>query len=199
MKNKISEKLPKHVLVEKKAKQLYVVDYKHANNGDVCLLEKQPDEIKYVYLDNIDEVPVWFDGFKDNALEISTGNYCRQCECVIFPAVCNDNDWVLFIETKYTENLEKAFREEFDYPHCMIKQILSTVEFFRSKGILQTDRRATAIVSFPNLIEEFNSTFFAKTDVSELDILEKYNILIRATNSATIKSPKRISLHNLWG
>jgi hypothetical protein len=102
----------------------------------------------------------------------------------------------LFIETKYSDNIETAFRKENDYPHCMVTQILDTVQFFRSRGILESGRRATAIVSFPNLIEEFNSTFFpvriGNRDVSAEDILINYNVLIRATNAAKIINPNRL-------
>ena len=112
--------------------------------------------------------------------------------CVVFPAICNCNDWFLFIETKYSSDWESAFREENDYPNCMITQILETVKFFRMKGVLDNDRRVIAIVSFPNLIEAFDSTFFSQTDVSELDILLNYNVLLRATNAANIISSKRM-------
>jgi len=196
MKNRIAEILPKHTLIQSSSKNIYIIDCKNINKGEVCLLENEPAEIKTVYLKNENEITVLFDGFKENALPINKGHYNRQCECVIFPEICNNDDWVLFVETKYSNNLENAFREENDYPHCMVKQILETVKFFRSKGILENGRRTTAIVSFPNLIEEFNSTFFPvridEKNVSAEDILAKYNILIRATNAVQIKSPKRL-------
>ena len=196
MKNKIAEILPKHTLIQSSSKNIYIVDYKNINKGKVCLLENEPADIKTVYLKNENEVAVLFDGFEENALPIKKGTYNRQCECVIFPEVCNNDDWVLFVETKYSNNLENAFRKEYDYPHCMVKQILETIKFFRSKGILEKGRRTTAIVSFPNLIEEFNSTFFPvridDKNVSAEDILAQHNILVRATNVVQIKSSKRL-------
>lgn len=196
MKNKIAEILPEHTLIQSSSKDIYIVDYKNINKGKVCLLENEPSDIKTVYIENKNEISVLFDGFEENALPIRKGTYNRQCECVIFPEVCNNDDWVLFIETKYANNLKNAFCEEYDYPHCAVKQIIETVEFFRSKGILENGRRTTAIVSFPNLIKEFNSTFFPvridDKNVSAEDILTEYNILIRATNAAQIKSSKRL-------
>jgi hypothetical protein len=196
MKNRIAEILPEHTLIQSRSKNIYIVDYKNRNKGKVCLLECEPFDIKTVYLKNENEIAVLFDGFDENALPIRKGTYNRQCECVIFPEICNNDDWVLFIETKYSDNLANAFREENGYPHCMVKQILETIKFFRSKGILENRRRTTAIVSFPNLIEEFNSTFFPvrieDKDVSAEDILAEHNILIRATNAAQIISPKRL-------
>lgn len=194
MKESIERELPDHNISQSSSKNIYIVDYKNLNNGDVLLLEKDPEEIKCVYLDNGNEIPVYFDGFKDNALVISKGNHSAQCECIIFPTNCDESDWVLFIECKYTQDLKSATDVKNGYPQKMISQIIDTVTFFRTKGILHEKKRASAIVAFPNLMEEFNSTFFVG-EVTELDILKEHNILIRATNSAAIKSPKRITLN----
>ena len=196
MKNRIEEMLPQHTISQSQASKIYIVDYTNFKTGSVELFEIEPEHIKYVLLENKNEITVCFDGFEQNALEISKGYYSRQCECVVFPTACSENDWVLFIETKYTNDVVSAFREEHDYPNCMISQIVDTVNFFRDKGILESWRRATAIVSFPNLVEAFNSTFFTGA-ISELDILKEHNILIRATNSANIISAKRIKLNSL--
>ena len=195
MKVHIEKKLPGHTIIESEATNIYIVDYKKLNNGDVVLLENEPDDIKYVYLENANKVSLYFDGFKDNALVINRGEYSQQCECVLFPTDCNETDWVLFIECKYSYDLKTASDVKNGYPQKMISQIVDTVSFFRDKGILEAKRRATAIVSFPNLMEEFNSTFFSG-EFTELDILKEHNILIRATNSAIIKSQKRITLNS---
>lgn len=195
MKVSIEKELPDHLIIKSEATNIYIVDYKKLNNGDVVLLEEEPDDIKYVYLQNNNGISIYFDGFKDNALVIKDGEHSQQCECVLFPADCNGTDWVLFIECKYTYDLKTASDVKNGYPQKMISQIIETVSFFRSKGILDQKRRASAIVSFPNLMEEFNSTFFTGT-LTELDILKEHNILVRATNSATIKSQKRITLNS---
>ena len=188
--------LPGHVIVRSDAKNIYIVDYKNRSNGKVCMSDSEPTDIKAVHLKNENAVSVLFDGFEENALALKRGLYCKQCECVLFPEVCNDNDWVLFVETKYAEGIENAFRKENGYNDCMVRQILDTVEFFRSKGILEKGRRATAIVSFPNLIEEFNGTFFpVRLDgayISAEDILLDHKVLIVPNNSASIASPKRL-------
>lgn len=197
MQDKLKKILPEHTLSTYSSSELHIVDYKNLNNGDVELLETKPPGIKSIYLENPLPVEIIFDGFKDNSLPLDKpGEYCRQCECVIFPKSCNANDWILFIEAKYTNNLESAFKKENDYPNCMKDQVLLTVEYFRNKGIIANDKRVNAIVSFPNLISEFNSTFFSNPKEIE-DILIKHKILIRATNSALIKSEKRIKLNSI--
>jgi len=193
MKSEIEKTLPEHILKKSNAKEIFIVDRKNNEKTLVSLLEKEPADIKYVFLKNQEEIPVWFDGFKDNALPTGQiGTYSKQCECIIFPENDGYRDWVLFIEMKYVNNLKNAFRKEYEYPYCMVNQILETVNYFRAKGILENDRRATAIVSFPNLIEEFNGFFFDFIDDTPENILNKHKVLIYPTNSATIMHNKRI-------
>lgn len=193
MRTKIEAILPQHILKTSKLSNIYIVDFKNINGGDVELLEIEPKDVKYVHLKNLQPISIVFDGFKDNALPLTIGVNNKQCECVIFPESCEEKDWILFIETKYVDSLENAFRENNDYPNCMVIQIIETVKYFREKNIIENNRRVNAIVSFPTLIEEFNSTFF--TGIQSVDdILSEHNILIRATNSAIIKSEKRIVL-----
>lgn len=192
MLNKINELLPTHIIIPEDLPKLYVVDYTNINGGKVVLLNSKPTESN-VYIENTNRVPIYFDGFDYNALEISTSIYSKQCECLIFPQQNIITDWILVIETKYVNNLENAFKENYDYPNCMISQIIETVNYFRNKGIIDVNRRVNAIVSFPSLIEDFSSTFFTGR-LSIEDILIDYKIRIRATNSAEIISNKRINI-----
>lgn len=195
MKAKIEQQLTsdKHTIFESNAQAIYIVDYKNLNGGPVCLLETEPTDIKAVDITNANSVPIYFDAFKDNALVKSTGNHSQQCEGVLFPKTENETDWVLFVECKYTYDLKTATNTEYGYPKKAIDQIIETVSFFRDKGILEQNRRATAIIALPNLMEEFNSTFFTG-QLSVIDILIQHKIFIRATNSAIIKSSKNIKL-----
>lgn len=192
MLQKIKEILPSHNLILENSPELFVVDYTHINNGKVVLLNSKPNE-SFVYIENENKVSVYFDGFEHNALEISTGLYSKQCECIMFPEEDIENRWVLVIETKYVDNIENAFRENNDYPNCMITQIIETVNYFRDKGIIEQNKRVNAIVSFPTLIEDFSSTFFTG-NMSIEDLLIDYKIKIRATKTAEIISSKRINI-----
>lgn len=189
MKEIIEKKLPNHIIVKSDSDNIYIADYKNKNNGSVTLLENEPDDINFVYLQNSNRVAIYFDGFKDNALILDDGTHSQQCECILFPSSCNETDWVLFIECKYVKDLKAATDVKNGYPKKMLSQIIDTVKFFRDKGILKENRRATAIVAFPNLLREFNSVIFSGyiTDISI-----EHNILIRPTDSAIIKSSKTI-------
>ncbi len=196
MKTRIAEKLPLHNLTTHSNLNLYIADYpKTINNRGVVLFSDEPNDIKCVHIANPKKILVCFDGFKDNALPIDIGNCSEQCECVLFPDRCDETDWILFIENKYANDRVAAFRENRGYPNKMTDQIIETVKYFREKGIIAHDRRVWAIVSFPNLIEEFNSTIF-HGDLSIQDILLTHKIAIRGTNTATIISEKRIKLNS---
>lgn len=190
MKSNIESYLPQQEINESSSENLYIVDYKNLNDGDVELLEKEPKDVKAVHLQNNNNIQIYFAGFKDNVL--GKGN--QQCECVVFPQSCEEKDWVLFIECKYAKNKETAKDRDRDYARKMINQIIATVDCFRINGIMSNKRRAHAIVSFPNL-ENFNAfVFSAVYPLSIEKILEQHNIIIRATNSATIKSEKMIKI-----
>jgi hypothetical protein len=189
---KINKLLPNHNITSEDSSELYIVDYTHINKGKVLLLNSKPKEAN-VFLKNENKIAVHFDGFDHNALEISPGLYSKQCECIMFPQNEIETKWILVIETKYVDSLENAFRENNDYPNCMIDQVIDTVKYFRTKGIIGIKARVNAIVSFPTLIENFSSTFFTgKTSIE--DILIDYKIKIRATNSGEIISDKRIKI-----
>ena len=192
MLQKIKEILPSHNLILENSPELFVVDYTHINGGKVVLLNSKPNE-SFVYIENENKVSVYFDGFEHNALEISTGLYSKQCECIMFPEEEIENSWILVIETKYVDNIENAFRENNDYPNCMITQIIETVNYFRDKGIIEQNKRVNAIVSFPTLIEDFSSTFFTG-NMSIEDLLIDYKIKIRATKKEEFISSKRINI-----
>lgn len=190
--NRLLANLPDHPAELSSSEHLFVIDFKDINGGGVELLEV-PSPHPGVYISNPPPVPIAFYGFKENAFVALAGQGVRQCECVLFPETCNSNDWILFIETKYVDSIENAFRASREYPWNMIDQIIKTVELFRSKGILEENRRVWAIVSFPKLIEDF-AAFFFTGQISIEDMLLNHKIVIKATNSALIISPKRIKL-----
>jgi hypothetical protein len=176
------------------AENIYVIDYKNINGGDVEVLENKPEH-DCVHLTNEKKVNVYYVAFKENALKVNTPEgQVKQCECVLFPATLNTDDWVLFIETKYTANLKTALDEKVDYPNTMIAQIISTVNYFRDKDILPADKKVFAIVSFPKLIDAFSEAFFTRSNLTREEISINHRILISPTNEGMIKSQTRIKI-----
>lgn len=200
LKDRIIAALPAHIacFTQRNEAVMYVRDMKPMNGG-TATIDSTSGGVAAVELDNLLLVPVDFDAFPDNALPLGVGIYEKQCECVLFPEGADQNEWVLFIETKYVENLQNAQKKEYGYPQLMVTQIKKTVKYFRSRQILSQEKRVHAIVSYPTLEEGFESWCFPVkyddgTTESIEDILLKDKIHIRATNSATIKSVKRLKL-----
>ena len=188
MKDRLLRKLPLHRSSIKFVynPNLYITDWKDFNNGDIDISGGCRECVKSVHLINKKNIKVYFDGFKENALPKRKGLYNKQCECAVFPINSDTKEWVLFVETKYANNLRAALNPAYDYPRCMVKQIKETVAYFREYEIISSSKVVNAIVSFPNLIEDFNSWIFQNSDETELDILLNYKIIIRGTNTAEI-------------
>ena len=200
MKNRLLAQLPDHSAFTHTIDEphLYIVDWKDYKNGKVEISGIEKPDIKAVHLINENRIEIFFDGFPENALPITKKRRSKQCECVIFPNNSNQEEWVLFIETKYAQNLSIAQNKRINYPYQMVQQIKATVAYFRMKKIIATDKIVHAIISFPNLIDNFNSWTFPiiheGQEESVLDILQNDKIIIRATNKAQIQDEKFIIL-----
>lgn len=211
----IVEKLSSHADCFKSilSATIYIRDYKyHDLAADILnrgvVVDDNPDpEWASVVLENAmpERLAIDVDCFPENALpNEEAGSHASQCECVIFPADGNDEDWLLFIETKYTDSEEVAQKDDVNYPKKMFSQIKSTVNYFRQKGIIASDKRVHAIMSYPKLLEPFDSWNIPLEDVDEEtgdvlqltteEIMQRYKIHLRPTNHALIKSAKRIKL-----
>lgn len=176
---------------------IYIADWKNSDRSRGVRISHTPQEVESVHVCNGKRIPVVFDGFADNALPGETaGDPCSQCECLLFPDTANPDHWILFVETKYAKDWHAAFKKEFGYPNCMVSQIIKTVDYFRGKKIIGTAQKVSALVAFPNLIDDFNDTLFDRLEKERSieNIKLQYNITIRGCNSAKIISAKRLRL-----
>ena len=207
LKDRLLKILPAHAncFTRIKSSFLYVRDMKRINGGRATIDGLTKSEVAAVELYN-PQIPLYnidFDGFPDNAFPLSKGRFEKQCECVMFPEDADSDEWVLFIETKYTENLNTAKDPANQYPQIMVTQIKKTVKYFRDKGVLAPDKVVYAIISFPTITEGYDSWAFpvryndGTTETIE-DIWAKDKIHIRATNCAILKNKKRILLGQKW-
>lgn len=101
MKNRLLAQLPQHktCLCSIYNPHLYIVDWKDYNKGAVEISGAQRNVINAVHILNENNVKVFFDAFPENALPITKKKRSRQCECVVFPITCDQDEWILFIET----------------------------------------------------------------------------------------------------
>lgn len=147
MKNRLLAQLPQHktCLCSIYNPHLYIVDWKDYNKGAVEISGAQRNVINAVHILNENNVKVFFDAFPENALPITKKKRSRQCECVVFPITCDQDEWILFIETKYANSIHAAKNPDSDYPYCMVRQIKETVSYFRMKGIISENKIVHAI------------------------------------------------------
>lgn len=151
------------------------------------------ERINGVIINNECNIRVNVDAFLENALCYSKRRRSKQCECIVYPVNAKMEEWILFIETKYANNFVAAFDSRNNYPNYAITQIKETVNFCREKSIIAPDKIVHAMVSFPNLCEQFSAFVFPETETI-LDILQTDGIIIRATNLANIKDDLHIEL-----
>lgn len=183
-----------------KSHPIILVDWKNITNENLKVYSELPVRhlesggvVNGVILYNELQYNTHIDAFAENALNYSKKRRSKQCECIVYPCNANVEEWVLFIETKYANNISLAFDPQFDYPNCAIRQIRETVQFFRDKNIIAQDKIVNAMISFPNLGEAFNSFVF-RDENSILDIFLSDGIIIRATNYARIIDDIEIEL-----
>ena len=175
-------------------KVLYIADWKDENNGGISYTDYDVERAA-VRLLNPNMLSVCCDKFPENALPIKKGRYSQQCECVLFPEeeVNVADNWVLFIETKYAKDENKARDVRNNYPQKMVGQIEATVEYFRNKGILEENKVVYAIVSFP-MLDNYNA-WFDQNLIHEA--LAEHQIIVRATNQAKILNKQVIQLYGV--
>ena len=204
MEQRLLKVLPKHRISCKRTvgHPLYIVDWsanEEMKKDDVEITGQMPEGMRAVWVSNEKRIEVFFTGFGKNALKLTNSVYSKQCECVLFPTLCDPGKWVLFVETKYARDLQAAQKPQAQYPYKMLEQIRETVRYFRDKGIIDSDKIVHAVMSFPNLIENFEQWVFPirqedGTMKSVRDILLQDKILVRATNKVTIFGEKVIWL-----
>lgn len=97
MKNRLLAQLPQHktCLCSIYNPHLYIVDWKDYNKGAVEISGAQRNVINAVHILNENNVKVFFDAFPENALPITKKKRSRQCECVVFPITCDQDEWIL--------------------------------------------------------------------------------------------------------
>lgn len=178
---------PCHVVETIDTDYIYIADYADENNGIVVISDSEPADISSVILNNTERrIEIHYDAFLDHALKINNGTSEKQCECVLFPSTMNNEDWILFVETKYTDTEELAY----GYPNEAIDQIGKTALFFRNKGIIRQDKHIQGIISFPKLVAPFSSVYWTTGNalLKKSEYAMSHDIHVEISNSAIIKS-----------
>lgn len=206
--------------------EIYITDRTEEASGGI-VIQRIPDyNIKGVKIENPPLLDIFHYTFIEYSFKkeiidennriigfppVNSGDSYRHCECILFPHINNEESWILLIETKYARDLKAASKIQSDYPHSMIEQIISTAEYLRRHGIIPSTQKIDAIVSFPNLIIDYQSTLFkgkvyrennnridvrkavSNQDMTITQIAKKYKIRIKAQNTVTVNNETRLS------
>lgn len=196
MKNKIQSVYPHSVFCSSTAPKLYIADFTERTGSDRKVefhetIPQVPDgttDMDCLVLENSSRLSVICNIFDDNQFKDNEGHDLPHCECVLFPESEQNDISIAFVEIKDCKSKNISV-----YKDKVKTQIISTVQIFRDKGIIEK-QRVYGVISFPRKNKvSFNQTIF--DDVTEYKKLyQKYKIHFFLTNSISILNSKKIKI-----
>lgn len=197
MKTKIQKIYPQSIFCSSRASNIYIVDFTertdvkrkvefHEAIPQVPNSSKNMDCLIFV---NQLQLSVVCNIFDDNQFKDENGKDIQHCECVLFPECNKNNTGVAFVEIK-----DCKLKNVSVYKKKAKEQIISTVQIFRDKGIINM-QRVYGIISFPRRNKlSFNQTIF--DDATEYKKLhQRYRIHFFPTNNVSIVDEKKLAFH----
>jgi len=167
--------------------KIYVMDLTNRtdNKQGMEIYDTPPEGIRTLLIENpnLDITATFFKPqcFKDEA-ESETDN----CDGVFYLSDSTDDTWVLFLEIKDCKatNISKYFAKA-------KKQVITTVQTFRDKKIIASNKYVYANISFPRRDKtSFYNQFIKQPEIKEF--LFKHKIFILGTNNLKIKNKTTI-------
>lgn len=194
MKNRILKEYPQSVFCNSTAPAIYIVDFTERTKSEkkVEFHETIPQvpngnkDMDCLMFENPSRLSVVCNIFNDNQFKDEKGKDLPHCECILFPE--NWQMYVAFVEIKDCKSKNISVHK-----NKVKKQIISTVQIFRDKGIIERQQRIYGIISFPRKNKiSFNQTIF--DDATEYKKLhQKYRIRFFSTNNVSIIDEKNLS------
>lgn len=197
MKNRIIDAYPQAIIGESDVTTLYVADFTERTNSvrGIEIQEIMPSapnsdkKMDCFVIRNPQGVNIMYNIFDDHQFKTVDGMDVQHCECCLFPNTDFGEHWVTFLEIKDCKRSNIA-----RYKDKAKKQIISSVNIFRNKGIVASEHKIFGVVSFPRKGKlTFNQTIFE--DYSEYKRLyKKHKIHFYATNEVTVEKGNVIPL-----
>lgn len=196
MKNKIQNVYQQSVFCSSKAPKLYIADFteRTSSNRKVEFHEKIPQapdsntDMDCLVFENSSELSVICNIFDDHQFKDNKGNDISHCECVLFPESKKEDISMAFVEIKDCKSKNISV-----YKDKVKTQIISTVQIFRVKGIIEK-QRVYGVISFPRRNKvAFNQTIF--DDATEYKRLyQRYKVRFFPTNCVSIVNEKEMTI-----
>ncbi len=196
MKSKIRNNYPLSEFCSSTSAKIYLVDFTERTKSErkvefhetIPLVPDSKKNMDCLILENPSQLSVVCNIFNDNQFKDENGNDLPHCECLMFPESKGDNTGTAFVEIKdcKPKNISVHKNKAKD-------QIISTVQIFRDKGIIDK-QRVYGIISFPRMNKVlFNQTIF--DDLTEYkELHQKYRVRFLPTNSILIINEKKLSI-----
>ena len=194
MRNKIRAVYPQSDFSSRTAPKLYIADFTERTGSDRKVefhetIPQVPDsttDMNCLVLENSSQLSVVCNIFDDNQFKDNDGNDLSHCECVLFPESEQKDISIAFVEIKDCKSKNISV-----YKDKVKTQIISTVQIFRDKGIIEK-QRVYGIISFPRRNKvSFDQTIF--DDATEYKKLyREYKVRFFPTNSVSILDEKKL-------
>ena len=194
MKNKIQAVYPQSVFCSSTASKVYIADFteRTSSNRKVEfheIIPKVPSsttDMDCLVFENISQLSVVCNIFDDHQFKDKKGKDLPHCECVLFPESKRKDIGMAFVEIKDCKSKNISV-----YKDKVKIQIISTVQMFRDKGIIEK-QRVYGVISFPRKNKvSFNQTIF--DDATEYKKLhQKFKIRFLPTNYISIVDERKL-------
>lgn len=196
MKSKVCEVYPKCEVVVTDVKKLYVVDFTErtmsARKVEIHivapLLPNTSQKMDCLTVNNEGAISVAHAIFDDNQFKDEKGSDIKHCECCLFPATDNEENWILFVEIKDCKPKNIA-----NYRDWSISQLISTVREFKKHHLIEDKNKVHAIISFPRRNKTAFNDMIVGDNVERTRLFKQHKILFAATNTVAIIDHQMIS------
>lgn len=195
MKSKIQTVYPQSIFQSTSAETIYVADFTERTNSarkveihiaEPCVPDSS-EAMDCLKVNNRDKVELEFCLFDDHQFKDEQGKDISHCECCFFPT--ESASALGFVEIK-----DCKLKNITVHRNKSKEQILSTVQLFRSSGIIDK-QKVYGIISFPRRKKMLFNDFPYKDIYETTRWVKDYGIHLIASNEIYIKDNRTISDH----
>ena len=195
MKSKIQTVYPQSIFQSTSAETIYVADFTERTNSarkveihiaEPCVPDSS-EAMDCLKVNNRDKVELEFCLFDDHQFKDEQGKDISHCECCFFPT--ESASALGFVEIK-----DCKLKNITVHRNKSKEQILSTVQLFRSSGIIDK-QKVYGIISFPRKKKLLFNDFPYRDIYETTRWVRDYGIHLIASNEIYIKDNRTISDH----
>lgn len=195
MKSKIQTVYPQSIFQSTSAETIYVADFTERTNSarkveihiaEPCVPDSS-EAMDCLKVNNRDKVELEFCLFDDHQFKDEQGKDISHCECCFFPT--ESASALDFVEIK-----DCKLKNITVHRNKSKEQILSTVQLFRSSGIIDK-QKVYGIISFPRKKKMLFNDFPYRDIYEATRWVKDYGIHLIASNEIYIKDNRTISDH----